>query len=204
VLVDANGVSFNGTDHPGIKLNGLTTAQRDALTPAAGMVVWNTTTTQFEGYDGSAWVGLGQIAKAATLGDVVQTLTSPATNDDPVEQVVQARVATTDATVTTLHTFTIPASTTVMVDVRVTARRTGGTGGSAEDGAGYVRIATFKNVAGTAGLIGTVSLPYTQESQAGWDCTLDTTGATARVRVTGALNNNVTWHMTARVYSVSS
>jgi hypothetical protein len=33
----------------------LTTAQRNALTAAAGMVIFNTTTTKLETYDGATW-----------------------------------------------------------------------------------------------------------------------------------------------------
>lgn len=158
-------------------------------------------------------VGIGTVGTTAaarlhvvedTLGDPVQRLQSTATNDDPAEIVYQNRVATTNNTVTTLHTFTIPSSTTYMIEAMVTARRTGGSSGTAEDGAGYVVRATIKNVAGTATLIGAVSATYTAEDQAGWDATIDVTGATARVRVTGATNNNITWHMTARVWLVGT
>jgi hypothetical protein len=139
------------------------------------------------------------------LGSTVLALTSsPATNDDPIEKFVQNRAATTDATVTTLHTFTIPASTTYAITIRVVARRTGGASGTAEDGAYYERAAAIKNAAGTATLIGAVAAIATMEDQAGWDCTIDVTGATARVRVTGAVANNITWHMSARTYQVSA
>jgi hypothetical protein len=47
----------NGTTG-GILFPRLTTAQRDALTAVAGMVVWNTTTTKLEVYDGAAWTAL--------------------------------------------------------------------------------------------------------------------------------------------------
>jgi len=33
----------------------MTTTQRNALTAAAGMMVYNTTDSKFQGYDGSAW-----------------------------------------------------------------------------------------------------------------------------------------------------
>lgn len=157
--------------------------------------------------------GLGTIGTTAaarwhvienTLGDPVQILQSTATNDDPKETVYQGRAATTNNTVTTLLTLTVPASTTYMVEAMVVARRTGGSSGTAEDGAGYVVRATVKNVAGTATLIGAVSATYTAEDQAGWDATLDVTGTTVRVRVTGATNNNITWHCTARVWPVGS
>jgi hypothetical protein len=32
----------------------------------------------------------------------------------------------------------------------------------------------------------------------------DVTGATARIRVTGATDNNVTWHSTSHIFQVSS
>lgn len=140
----------------------------------------------------------------STLGNEVLRLESTATNDDPRESVYQNRVATTNATQTTIHTFTVPATTTYMIEAYVTARRTGGSSGTAEDGAGYVIRGTYKNVAGTATLIGAVNASYTAEDQAGWDATLNVTGATVLCQVTGAANNNVTWHLTARVWQLSS
>ena len=113
-------------------------------------------------------------------------------------------VTTIDATVTTLATVTIPASTTVFIEALVSARRTGGSAGTAEDGAGYVIRGTYKNVAGTATLIGAVNADYTAESQAAWDATLTISGGSTLVRVTGAVNNNVSWYCTARVYQISS
>lgn len=139
-----------------------------------------------------------------TLGDPVQRLQSTATNDDPTEIVYQGRVATTNNTVTTLLTLTVPSSATYAVEVSVVARRTGGSAGTAEDGAHYILRGVYQNVAGTATIIGTVVQTVVGESQVGWDATLDTTGATVRVRVTGATNNNITWHCTARVWFAGS
>lgn len=139
-----------------------------------------------------------------TLGTVVDTITTPATNDDPVEFTQQNRVATTDATVTTLDTYTIPATTTVLISTRVVARRTGGAAGTAEDGAGYEFITTVKNIAGAATIIGAVAAISTQEDQAAWNATHDVNAATVRVRVTGAANNDVTWHSTSKIYQVGS
>ncbi len=49
-------LSFSGTNHSGLRFNNLTTAQRDALSGnAAGMAVWNTTTSRLSIHDGSAW-----------------------------------------------------------------------------------------------------------------------------------------------------
>ena len=41
-----------------VQFGSLTTTERNALTAAAGMVIWNSTTTQFEGFDGTNWINL--------------------------------------------------------------------------------------------------------------------------------------------------
>ena len=47
---------FSGTTHAGLRLNNLTTAERDAIAaPAAGMAVWNTTDGRLQLHNGSAW-----------------------------------------------------------------------------------------------------------------------------------------------------
>ena len=63
-------LDFTGTTHAGVTLNSLTTAQRDALTPVAGMVIHNTTTARLEEYNGTAWVsgGVGPQGPAGTQG----------------------------------------------------------------------------------------------------------------------------------------
>lgn len=127
-----------------------------------------------------------------------------ATNDDPSERIFQNRVATTDATVTTLQTLTIASGYSYHIEAKVIARRTGGVAGTANDTASYIRWGTVKDVSGTATIVGAVIPAYTSEDQAGWDCTIDVTGGTARVRVTGATNNNVTWHSTVKVYPLST
>ena len=45
----------------------LTTAQRDALTAATGYIIYNSTTTQIENYNGSAWVATGKVYGDATF-----------------------------------------------------------------------------------------------------------------------------------------
>lgn len=144
------------------------------------------------------------ILTQGTAGSEVFRLTTTATNDDPTERAFQNRQATTNNTATTIHTVAIPASTTVGIQVVVVSRRTGGSAGTAEDGAMYVRYATYKNVAGTATLIGAVSSPHTAEDQAGWDVTFNVSGSNVQIQVTGATNNNVTWHVTLRTWAVSS
>jgi len=156
-------------------------------------------------------VGIFQGAPAArlhvtqdTINSEVFRIASTATNDDPADEFFHGRIATTDATQTTINTIAIPASTTVMIEAYVRARRTGGSAGTAEDGAGYIVRATYQNAAGVATIIGAVNASYTAESQAGWDATFTTSAGNVLLRVTGAVNNNVTWHSTIRVMPVGT
>jgi hypothetical protein len=74
--------SFSGTNHAGLRLNNLTTAERDALTGSAGMVIWNTTDGRMQLHNGSAWTsGMVRLAgdtMTGALGITAGTLaTSP-------------------------------------------------------------------------------------------------------------------------------
>jgi hypothetical protein len=66
--------SFLGGDHPGIRLNNLTTTQRDALTgsgaPKTGHVIFNTTTGQIEIYDGTNWVTHFAVDNLSVAGEL--------------------------------------------------------------------------------------------------------------------------------------
>ena len=41
-----------------LKLAGITTAERDALTASNGMLIYNSTTNKFQGYENGAWANL--------------------------------------------------------------------------------------------------------------------------------------------------
>ncbi len=73
--------SFGGQDHYGLRLLNLTTTQRDALTgsgaPAAGSIIWNTTTNAVEYYDGSAWSGVPISVSQAELGFIDGASSTP-------------------------------------------------------------------------------------------------------------------------------
>jgi len=68
---------FEGTDHPGFRLQNLTTTQRDALTgdgaAKAGDKIWNTTQAALNIYDGSAWQIVGV---PSSVGTVTTTATT--------------------------------------------------------------------------------------------------------------------------------
>lgn len=144
-------------------------------------------------------------AQQQTQDTVAVRIETVAANDNVIEDVIQSRAATTDATVTTLWSYTIPASTTVMLDVHVVARRTGGVSGTAHDTGAYVIRGAFKNVGGTtATIVGAINADFTAEDQAGWNATLDVNAQNIRLRITGAAGNNITWHATIRFYQVST
>lgn len=116
----------------------------------------------------------------------------------------QGYVATTDATVTTVLTHAVPTTTTVQITGTVTARRTGGSSGTVEDGAGYRIDSVLKNVSGTATEIAAETLTVVGEDQAGWTVTLAVSGGNALVQVTGAANNNISWFADLKIVEISS
>lgn len=141
----------------------------------------------------------------ATLGTAVLVNSSVATNDDPTETIVQGRAATTDATVTTINTIAVAASTTARVECNVIARRTGGASGTAEDGASYTVVVAVKGNAGTnASEIAAETVTTEAESQAGFNVTAAPSAGNELIQVTGAAGNNITWHSTCRVTSVGT
>lgn len=109
------------------------------------------------------------------------------------KQVYHQSVKTTDATVTTIKTIPIKLVSVCTIKAFITGQRTGGSSGTAGDAAGYEIFAVVKNVAGTAALVGSVTV-VAKEDQAAWDATVSVTGGTAIVTVAGAANNNVTWN----------
>lgn len=139
-----------------------------------------------------------------TIGSEVFRIESTATNDDPSDKYYHGRAATTNATTATINTIAISASNTYLIEARVRARRTGGTSGTADDAAAYIVRGTYKTVGGTVTLVGALTAEYTAEDQAGWNATFTISGTDVLVQVTGAADNNVTWHSTVVVSNVGS
>lgn len=75
-------LNFSGTNHAGIKVLSLTTAQRDALTPSNGMMIYNTTNAVFEVYSNSAWRTLLMQKQGGDGSDGPLTVSSGNTNVD--------------------------------------------------------------------------------------------------------------------------
>lgn len=115
---------------------------------------------------------------------------SPAVNKS---QTGRQYVTTTDATVTTIKTVPVRLGSVVSISMKTAGVRTGGASGSAGDSAAYWILGTFKNVTGTAVLVGAVTVLKASEDQTAWDCTLTVSGGTVIATVLGASGNNVSW-----------
>lgn len=105
-----------------------------------------------------------------------------------VRDVLPKNVGTTDDTVTTLETVTVPTNTAVLWTVVVAALKSDGT-----QAASYTRSALFRRAAGSASLVGSVVDGLTIEDDSAWDCTIDLSGNDARCRVTGVAATNIRW-----------
>lgn len=106
----------------------------------------------------------------------------------PWDDVAYATVQTTDATVTTCGTVVLPAGKTTRVEIVVVAYKTDGS-----QGASYKRAWTWRRTGDTVTAIGNQEGGVSQEDNAAWDCTLDVSGTSARVRVTGAAATTIAW-----------
>lgn len=146
---------------------------------------------------------IGETIAAIAVDVDVLTVTSAATGDDPTTLTRQGRVTTTDATVTTINTIATTSDTVITIEVVVRARRTGGTAGAAGDSAGYLGFATFKNIAGVVTAVGTFTL-NAKEDQTTWNVTVAISGTNILIQVTGAANNNITWHSEVKHGKLSS
>ena len=58
--VQSDSLSITGTTGA-LQAPTLTTTQRDALTAAVGMIIYNSTTATMQGYANGAWVNLGAL-----------------------------------------------------------------------------------------------------------------------------------------------
>ena len=113
---------------------------------------------------------------------------------------MQGRATTTNAVETTIRAIVINPSNTYYISGFVTARRTGGSAGSAEDGA----VWEFKFCCTTIG--GVVTQKYNVvtnifKDNVNLNCLIDISGTSVRIRGIGDTNNNYTWHVSELKYA---
>lgn len=141
--------------------------------------------------------------KQPTLGNSIQTFTTATSGTSPVINILQDRVTTVNATVSTLHTFTTTTDLNSTIFVEVSARRTGGTSGATGDSglmSGKIKV---KNVGGVLTILN--STTDNVGADQGWIISWIISGINILLQVTGSLNNNVTWTlMEARILTAGS
>ena len=82
-------IQFSGTGHAGLRLNNLTTTQRDALTPSAGMAIWNTSTGRLNIHNGTSWsAGMVRLA-GDTMTGALNITAGTATSSIPPLNITQ-------------------------------------------------------------------------------------------------------------------
>jgi hypothetical protein len=107
-------------------------------------------------------------------------------------KITMATVDTTTGTTATLATVATTTDTVMLLEVKITGLRTGGSAGTVGDSASYIRTARVKNIAGTVTIMSLQS-DFTSEDQTAFNGTLTVSSTNILVRVTGATNNNITW-----------
>lgn len=139
-----------------------------------------------------------------TLGSVVQRLASTSTGDDPIQDTYQGKITTTNATATTILTIAIPTNTTYGFEATMVGRRTGGSAGAAGDDLYKLQVGILRNIAGTV-TTNQSSLGSTGAGvAAGWLTPVTVSGTNVLLQVQGAVNYNISWVMTVRIYPISS
>lgn len=97
-------------------------------------------------------------------------------------------VETTNATVTTLDSFTLASGAAVAATWLVTAVKS-----DLSQAAAYSCSALFVNSAGSVSQVGSTTTTAIGESDAAWDATIDNSTTTIRLRVTGKAATTVRW-----------
>jgi hypothetical protein len=134
------------------------------------------------------------VTGSSLFGGAVKIATSTLTKAN-LEWIQAELIGATGNSYQTLATLTIPTDSVVLVEVRVLARRTGGSAGTVGDSADYVRTCRFKNVAGVTTQYN-LQTDHTSEDQSFWDATITSAGL---IQVRGQTNNTINWTVTYAV-----
>lgn len=170
-----------------------------AANPTGGGTAWN---IYADGTASNFFGGTVQLQQSSSGGTLIQYTTATG-GTAPIISVVQNRVTTTNATVTTLHTFATSTDLNYKIYVEVSARRTGGSAGAVGDSglmSGTIRV---KNVSGTLTTLN--STTDNSSADQAWTISWTTSGTNILLQVTGTVNNNVTWTLTeAKILTAGS
>lgn len=111
------------------------------------------------------------------------------TLDDAVQKGARNAVTTTDATLTTIATIAITDNRVVEIKAIVVGRRT-----DAADRGAFIRQATvFREAAGGATIVGSVTTTRTRKSDPQWDVEINVSGNNVLIQVKGDAAQTVNW-----------
>lgn len=174
------------------KINGATVPVAGALTTNHLLKVSGVSATSY-GYLVNANVDAAAAIDYFKLGTGNQSIgaqqfSSTVDTKGTIIDVQPKNVQTTNATVTTLDSFTIASDTTLVISAVITAVKSDNT-----QGAAYIRTAAFRNSGGSVSQISTTQDGGTFEDDADWDTTIDNSTTTIRIRVTGKAATTIRW-----------
>lgn len=113
------------------------------------------------------------------------------------------QVNTTNASTTTIATYSVPNNSVMTIRSEVICRKTAGAGtGTVGTGNAYERSVKATNIGGTV-TIATTQSDWTSEAIASFNCTYDVSGTTVRLRVTGSANNDVSWKAYTKIININ-
>ena len=120
--------------------------------------------------------------------------------NEPVNVVpTHARARTTDATPTTLWSYTLNDNEHLNIVANVLCQASSGTAT-----AGYIRAATVYRDGGSAVIEGSVTAIHSAEAAAGLDATITVSGNDVRVTVTGVAASTYDWHANVQINGKTS
>lgn len=145
----------------------LTAAQRDALTAPEEFIFMSDDTGEVECFDGTAFAVVGASAWQLRSGTTLQT---------------------TDATATTIDSFTLDDEETYMVQINVVGTKDDGT-----DRCGAIKTALLYRDGGVATIQGVVHVTIEEFSDSNWDIDITVNSNDVRATVTGLAATTVNW-----------
>ena len=146
----------------------LTSTQRDALTSTdSATLIFQETNTDVECYNGTEW---------EVVGATAWQLRSAAT------------VQTTDATQTTIDSFTLDDDETYMVQINVVGTKSDGS-----DRAGAIKSAVLYRDGGGATIEGVVASMLDEKSDSNWAIDITVSGNDVRASVIGLAATTINW-----------
>jgi hypothetical protein len=146
-----------------------------------------------------------QLGSSGQGADILkEVLPAGGVGTSPVIHVTRAyKVLTTDATPATLADIAIPTDSVVHLNAKIAARQTGGSAGTAGDGAAYTREIHARNVGGTVS-IRLNQTSFTSEDALLFNVTPSVSTTNVRLQAAGLANRNMAWAAYAELLIVTA